>query len=373
MNRKLVFSLTLSALTVLAGGLALFQFIVKPAMIAGFIAKAPPPAFTVAVEEARAESWTPHISVIGTFKAVQGIDMAPQAGGIIRAIRFDNGQDVAAGALLVEIDDATEQADLKSNVAILKNADLSLDRQRQLVAKGNTAQANVDSAQASRDQAAAALERTRALIAQKAVSAPFAGRLGIRKVDLGQYVAPGTSLVTLQQLDPIYLDFQVPEQNYAQLRVDQSVEASVDALPGATFNGKIATIDARVSQDTRNILVRAILPNPDKKLLPGMFANLSIAAGQAQQVVTLRRTGVAYSLFGDAVYVVKLNENRDGGVVERRFVRVGETRDERVAISEGVKAGETVVVEGQLKLQPGANVRVEAGSSMKPQAKRPLE
>ena len=175
----------------------------------------------------------------------------------------------------MQIDDSVEQADLKNGMAQLKNMDVSLDRQQTLVAGGNTAKAQVDTALAARDSAAATVERTRAVIAQKAIAAPFAGRLGISKVDVGQFLAVGTSVVTLQQLDPIYVDFQSPEQSLRTLAVGQQATMTLDAFPGRTFTGKIAAIDARVSQDTRNLLVRAEFPNPDHKLLPGMFANIA--------------------------------------------------------------------------------------------------
>src|SRR6202042_848403 len=201
-----------------------------------------------------------------------GIDVAPQVPGMVRAIHFKSGEDIAAGAPLLEIDDSVDQADLKSGLAQLKNADVSLDRQQTLVVGGNTAKAQVDTAVAARDSAAATVERTRAVIAQKAIVAPFAGRLGISKVDVGQFLSVGTSLVTLQQLDPIYVDFQSPEQSLSSLAVGQETALTLDAFPGQTFEGKIHAIDARVSQDTRNVLVRAEFANPDHKLLPGMFA-----------------------------------------------------------------------------------------------------
>eukprot|EP01037_Dinobryon_pediforme_P029497 gene29497-33153_t len=207
MRRAFAFLVVLLLLAGFGGGLAYFQFLVKPEMIKGFIAKAAPPPTTVAVAEAKSSSWQPRVPAIGTFRAVQGIDVAPQVGGIVKAIHVDSGQDVAKDQVLVEIDDAVEQADLQANLATLKNADLSLERQRQLMQGGNTPKANFDAAQATRDQAAAAVDRSRSLISQKKLVAPFAGRLGLRKIDAGQYVSPGTSIVTLQQLDPIFVDF----------------------------------------------------------------------------------------------------------------------------------------------------------------------
>ncbi len=296
-----------------------------------------------------------------------------------------SGQDVAAGAALFDIDTSVEEADLKNNLATLKNAQLVLDRQRQLTLSGNTTKANVDSAEAARDTAAASVERVRALIAQKKIVAPFAGRLGIRKVDLGQYVSPGTSLITLQELDLLFVDFPVPEQALAELKPEQTVEVMVDTFPGRIFRGKVETIDARVDQNTRNVLVRAIFENKDRDLRPGMFANVAVIAGAPMPVVTLPRTAVTYSLYGDAVFVVVPVEPETGGAqarpivgdipykVERRFVRTGDTREDRVVISSGVKAGELVVSEGQLKLQAGARVRIDRKAGLVPPPVLPKE
>ena len=198
-------------------------------------------------------------------------------------------------------------------------------------------------------------------------------------------MSPGTSIVTLQQLDPIYVDFPLPEQNIANLTIGQPVEVVVDAFPDKTFSGKIASIDARVSPDTRNVTLRAEVKNPERKLLPGMFANVSVLAGKPRDYVTLPRTAVTYSLYGDSVFVVKAAPQPTGGAqaapapqdqpmtVERRFVRPGDTREDQVAILEGVQPGEQVVAEGQIKLQPGMRVKVDPNASVQPTGPRPKE
>jgi len=218
MKRTIVFIAVLTFLVTLGGGLGYFQFVLKPNMIKQFILKAPPPPATVAVTTAASETWANRLPAIGTFRAFQEINIAPQIGGVIVAVRVESGQDVAKGDLLFEIDNSVEQADLKNNLAVLKNAELALERQRRLIQRGNTAEAKVDSAEAERDSAAAAVERIRAIITQKMLTAPFSGRLGIRKLDLGQYVSPGTSLITLQQLDPIFVDFPIPEKSLDLLK-----------------------------------------------------------------------------------------------------------------------------------------------------------
>jgi membrane fusion protein (multidrug efflux system) len=411
MKRVVIFSAVLVLLVVLIGGFAYFQFVMKPKLIAEFMSASTFPPVTISATEAQEEAWVPVLPAIGTLKAVQGVDIAPQIAGIIRGLQFDSGQTVTEGALLVQLDDEVEQADLKSALAELNEANLTLSRQKELFERGNTSEANLDASIATRDSAAATVERVRALIDQKSIEAPFTGLLGIRLVDLGEYVSPGTPLVTLQQLAPIYADFPIPEQRIAQIAVGQTVEVRVDAFPGETFAGYIESIDAKVEQETRDVLVRAVFPNADQRLLPGMFANVTVLAGAAQPVVTVPRTAVSYSLYGDSIYVVvdKLPvpedqaaagetetadapaeevvadaeaesevQPADGATppplfVERRFVQVGETRDGSVSILSGIAPGEVVVTSGQIKLFPGAPVVVDNSVSLEAPAVRPNE
>jgi membrane fusion protein, multidrug efflux system len=363
-RRPVVFLVALVLLAAVTGGLAYFQFAIKPVMVKSFMTAAFAPKPTAVTAEAvRVETWSPELAAIGTLRAYQGVIIAPQAAGVVTAKHFESDEDVEAGALLINIDDSVEQADLANGLAQLKNAEATLARQKTLVVQGNTPQSTVDAALATRDSAAATVERTRAVIAQKAIRAPFAGRLGLRNVDLGQYVAVGTSLVTLQQLDPIYADFPVPEEALRSLATGQAVNMTVDAIPGRTFEGTIEAIDARVSAESRNVTARAVFTNPDRKLLPGMFANLTVTTGEPASVLTVPRTAIVYSLYGDNVFVVKAapHAREQGGVsdkggpsgliVERRFVRVGPARGERIAIEEGLRASERVVTAGQIKLQ----------------------
>lgn len=383
MKRGLLFIFVLTALLLGTGGLGYFQFVVKPQMIKKIISSAAPPPATVAVVQAQTATWEPRLTAIGSFRAYQGIDVSPELGGIIRRIEIESGQDVEKGALLFEIDTSVERADLKSNQATLKNANLVFERQNQLTLSGNTAKANVDSAEAARNQAAAAVEKVQATIAQKTITAPFAGRLGIRKADLGQYVSPGTSLITLQRLDPIFVDFPVPEKSLGIIGKGQTIAIRVDAYPDQVFSGVIKTIDARIDLDSRNVLVRGEVDNKGLQLLPGMFANVTVEAGTPVQAVTLPRTAITYSLYGDSVFVVKASEsnNKDssGGAqaaanyssffekgaelkIERRFVRAGETRGDLVSILDGIQPGEIVVSQGQVKLHPNMLVQIDPGS-----------
>jgi membrane fusion protein (multidrug efflux system) len=365
------------------GGLAWFQLQFKPAMIKGFLSKQQPPPSTITAEAARTDDWIERLPAIGTLIASQGVDVAPQVAGIVTGLGFESDQDVEKGAKLVQLDISVELADQASAEAILKEADVSYKRQADLLVKNVTSEATVDTALAKRDSAAAALNRIKALIAQKAILAPFGGRLGIRHVELGQYVSPGLSMVTLQAQDPIWVDFPMPEQNIGKLKRDQTIELTVDAYPGQVFKGKISSLDARVAQDTRTLLVRGTLDNPERKLLPGMFANVSVLAGAARQVLSIPRTALTYSLYGDSVYVVKPPEG--GGAVpaqppadavfsvERRFVKPGQVREDRVAIDSGVQPGEQVVTTGQIKLINGSRVKIDNSQALVPPAERPRQ
>jgi RND family efflux transporter MFP subunit len=386
-RRPVVFVVTLALLGAATAGLAYFQFVVKPTMVKGFImASFAPKPTAVSVEPARFERWAPELSAIGSLRAYQGIFIAPQVAGVISAIHLESGQDVNEGDPLINLDDSVEQADLAAGEAQLRNADATLARQKTLVLGGNTPQATLDSALAARDSAAASVQRTQAVIAQKAIRAPFSGRIGIRNADLGQFAAVGTPLATLTRLDPIYADFPVTEEALATIAVGQDVAMTVGAVPGRTFAGKIKAIDARVSAESRNITIRAEFPNLDRKLLPGMFANIVVTTGAAAEALTLPRTAIVYSLYGDNVFVVvpapksepgkagatAATPSSDSGfVVERRFVRLGPIRGERIAVAEGVKEGERVVVAGQIKLQPNMPVTIDERPALPPPAETP--
>lgn len=373
------------------GGFAYFEYVMKPTAIKKSLAGRVQPAASVIAEVATSQSWRASVPAIGTLQAVQGIDVSPEVAGIIETLGFKSGQEIEDGTLLIELDDGTEQASLKSAQAQLRNSRNSLKRQRELLDRGNTSRSSYDSAIATRDSDAAEVERIEALIAEKKVLAPFSGQLGIRQVDVGQYVSAGTVLVSLQQLDPIYVDFPVPEQQLEMVSVGDDVEVAVDAFPQGKFTGKVTTVDARVDQATRNILVRAQLANPAKQLLPGMFANVKVLAPQARQVVAIPRTAVTYSLFGDTVFVaVPVAESAAESkaatadktaaadktappefTLEQRRVTLGEQRGELVAVLDGVKAGERVVSAGQNKIFNGQKVHLSKVPPLKAPADRP--
>jgi membrane fusion protein (multidrug efflux system) len=372
---KVRFVITAVVIAALLGGLGWFQFIFKPQMIKSFLSQMKPPPTTVTAEAARTERWVEWLTSIGTLIASQGVDLTGQVAGIVTEVLIDSGTEVQQGTKLVQLDTSVEVADLASAIATHREAEVAYARQADLIAKKVTSEANVDTARAKQETAEAAVKRIQAVIAQKAIAAPFSGRVGIRKVEKGQYVSAGMALVSLQALDPIRADFPMPEQHIGKLRVGQPIELTVDAYPGQIFKGEVQSLDARVAQDTRTLLVRAILPNKERKLLPGMFANVTVLVGDAADVVTVPRTAVTYSLYGDSVYVVKpapvaetsATQPAAAGsaaaapplVAERRFVRTGQVRDDRVAITFGLTAGEQVITTGQLKVNTGAAVHID--------------
>ena len=238
------------------GGIGYFQFVMKPKFIGEFMAKMVPPAATVTTEKAKTATWADQVHSIGTMLAIQGVDVAPEVGGVVVNYFFDSGQDVEKGAKLVELDTSVEQAELKVDQAVLEVANLEYDRQSKLVGKGAISQSTLDTTISKRDAAAAAVQKNLAHIAHKNITAPFAGRLGLRRVERGQYVSIGQALVWLQALDPIWIDFPVSENELGRLKPKAAIELTVAAFPGEVFKGEIEAFDARVNQDTRQLMVR---------------------------------------------------------------------------------------------------------------------
>jgi len=378
------FIITGALAAVFLGALVWFNFDFKPNMIKSIMAAQVPPPATVTSERAKTEKWIEQLTSIGTLISSHGVDVASQVAGIVTEVHAESGSEVERGALLVQLDIAVEAADLASAKAVLAEAEMAFQRQSDLIAKRVTSEASLDTARAKRDTAQAAVSKIEAVIAQKTIKAPVSGRLGIRKVERGQYVSSGMTLVTVQALDPIRVDFPMPEQTIGKLRVGQQIELGVDAFPGQVFKGRIESLDARVAQDTRTLLVRGSLPNAKHKLLPGMFANVVVLVGEPRDVVTAPRTAVTYSLYGDSIYVVKpAGEKTEdaaapaGGepklIADRRFIKTGQARDDRVEVISGIAAGEEVVTTGQLKLNPGAPIRIDNAQPLARPEERPKQ
>jgi membrane fusion protein, multidrug efflux system len=317
---------------------------------------------TVSTIEAANSDWQPFIQSTGTLRAVRGADLSAQAAGVVEEIAFESGNDVAAGKVLLRLKPNDDYAKLQQLQAAAELAEQTYKRDQEQFAAQAISQANIDTDVSTLKSARAQVAAQQALIEEKIVKAPFAGRLGIRQVDIGQYLTAGTAVVTLQALDPILVDFYVPQQALAQLKIGQPAAATVDTFPKETFSGTIESINSKVDSSSRNVQVRAALRNPDRRLVPGMFANVRIEFGGKIARITLPQTVVTYNPFGDTVFVVEKSGVDDKGnprlTVQQRFVKLGDTRGDQVAVLSGIKAGETVVSGGQMKLRNGTVVAV---------------
>jgi multidrug efflux system membrane fusion protein len=352
---------------IIGGGLAVLVFLLvgfnafRSHMIAQFFANMKPPPVTVTAVEAKSEVIPNLLTTIGDLAAVHQVDVSADVSGRVTDILFTAGATVKKGDPLVQLFDAPDQADLVSYKAQTLNAQLALDRAKALLAKSFGPQATVDQAQAAYDQASASVAKTQAVISQKLVRSPFDGQLGVRHVEVGQYLSAGTLIVTLTDLSKVYANITVTEKDRAIIAVGQEVDIMVDAYPGRTFKGKITTIEPQISSDTRNVRVQATLDNPEHLLKPGMFATVSVVLPPKPAEVTLPETAVDYTLYGDSVFLVKETKGDDGKTTlnaERVPVTTGTRVHGRVAITKGVKAGDRVVAVGQLKLQSGAAVEI---------------
>src|SRR5450432_1984995 len=349
-------------LALLVGGLVGFNSF-RSQMIAQYFANNKPPPATVTVAEAKSEVIPNLMTAVGDLAAVHQVNVTSDVSGRITDILFTAGSSVKAGSPLVQLFDAPEQGDLASFKAQATVAQLSLDRAKQLAARQFGPQATVDSTQAAFDQANAGIAKTEAIISQKLVRAPFDGDLGVRHVEVGQYLTAGTQIVSLTDLSVLYANFTVTEKGSGQLKDGQTVRVVVDAYPGRIFEGKVTTIEPQIATDTRNIRVQATLDNPDHILKPGMFATTTVVLPDKPPVVTVPETAVDYSLYGDSAFVIQEKKGDDGKTslsAVRTFVQTGNRIDGRAEILKGVKPGDRVVAVGQLKLQSGAAVTISA-------------
>ncbi len=314
------------------------------------------PPVTVSTITATSEVWTPSIAAVGSLRASRGVDVTAQVAGQITAISFESGSAVAAGDLLVQQYVADEKAQLDGLAADRKLAEINVTRARGLFAKKLISAFDRDVRETDLQRTRAAEDGLRLKIAQKSIRAPFAGALGIRQVDIGQYVEPGDPIVRLEGRDKMVVDFPVPQQRLARLRVKQPVSVQVDAWPGQAFRGSIEAIEPQVERDTRNIRVRAVVDNPDGRLLPGMFARIEIELPAREKVITIPQAAVTHSPYGDAVFVVTGQKELR---VTNTLVVTGDTRGDQIAVSSGLPAGATIVTAGQQKLRNGAVVVVD--------------
>ncbi|MBR1150260.1 efflux RND transporter periplasmic adaptor subunit [Bradyrhizobium sp. JYMT SZCCT0428] len=349
-------------LSLLVGGLVWFNYF-RGKMIAQFFANNKPPPTSVSVADAKSEVIPNLLTAVGDLAAVHQVNVTSDLNGRITEIMFTAGAAVKEGTPLVQLFDGPEQADLASFKAQATMAQLSLERAKQLASRQFGPQATVDQAQSAFDQANAGIAKTQAIISQKQVRAPFDGELGVRKVEVGQYLTAGTQIVSLTDLSRLYANFTVTEKDSGALKVGQIVRIAVDAYPGRKFEGKITTIEPQIATDTRNIRVQATIDNPDRILKPGMFATTTVVLPDKPPVVTIPETAVDYTLYGDSVYLLtekKADDGKTSLTAVRTFVQTGNRIDGRAEILKGLKPGDRVVAVGQLKLQSGAAVTISA-------------
>jgi len=320
----------------------------------------PPQAVSTIV--AQRQTWQPSVEVVGNLRASSGANLAAEVSGLVSAIHFESGATVKAGQVLVELNAAPQIAQIEQFKAAAALAQQNYQRDLAQLKVQAISQAAVDTDASNLKSAQAQVAAQQAVIAQKTIRAPFSGRLGIRQVDLGQYVGPGTTLVNLQKLDPMYLDFTIPQAQIDLIKVGEPITAHTNAQPGKAFTGKIAAIEPQIDTATRTLKVRARFANPHGELLPGLFATARVGNGGAQQYITLPNSAVAYNPYGSTVFIVKeAGKGKDGKptlTVQQRFITTGLTRGDQVAVISGLQAGETVVTAGQLKLHNNAPVFV---------------
>ncbi len=358
MTKRMI--IMLASLGVLFGGIFGFQMF-KANMIKKYMSANMSPVLTVTAIKAEMLPWQPQMKSVGSLRAVKGVDVTTEIAGLVRSIPFKSGQDIKAGALLVQLNADPDVAQMHALEAAAELAESVYQRDRAQYAVQAISRAQLDVDSADLKSKRAQLEQQRALVSKKAIHAPFSGRMGISTVQVGQYLNPGDKIATLQELDAVYADFALPEQELSRLALGQKVSISSDSYPGRNFSGRISAIDPKVDPSTRNIQVEALIYNPRRELLPGMYASVSVDAGKSQRFLTVPQTAVSFNPYGATVYIVE--EGKQDGkpalIVRQNFVTTGATRGDQVAILSGIKEGESVVTSGQIKLKNGSHVIVD--------------
>jgi membrane fusion protein (multidrug efflux system) len=334
-----------------------------------------PPPETVSTVVVSKQRWDRSVESVGSLRAVQGADLGTEESGVVTKIHFENGQEVKEGDLLVELDTQTEEANLRSAEAEADLARTVYDRTRVLRTNNTVPQSDMDAAESNLRKMNAMVEQLKATIRKKQLRAPFSGRLGIREVNLGQFVDNGDKIVALQSLDPIFVDFLLPQQLIAGLTPGSALRVLTDVYPGKVFDGQLTAVNAEIDPVTRNIRLQGTLQNPGGPLRPGMFGRVLLSLGEAEEVTAIPLTSVMSATYGDSVFVVTENDEPEGAkrlVAEQRFIRTGRTEGDFVAVTEGLQPGETVVTAGAFKLRNGATVEVNNDMAPRPErAPRP--
>jgi membrane fusion protein, multidrug efflux system len=358
MLKKMAFML--AAVLVVVGGLGFAKYKQVEAAVQNFKNFQPPPTAVTTIV-ARQESWPASLNAIGTVAAVQGVTVSADLPGIVARILFDSGKSVHAGDVLVELDTRQERAQLAAAIAQRDLAKVNFERLQGLVKEGVIPQADYDRAEAEQRSTEAKVIEIQATIARKTIRAPFSGTLGIRQVNLGQYLAAGTPVVPLQSLQPVYVNFGVPQEAARQVRNGSIVRITADDLPGRTFEGRVTAIDSVLDERTRNVEVQATVANADSKLRPGMFVKAGLSTGAPRSMITLPASAISYAPYGDSVFIVTEMKDPGGHAyrgVRQQFVKVEGSRGDQVAIVSGVNPGDEVVSSGVFKLRNGAAVQV---------------
>ncbi len=355
------FTVVAILLALVVGGLYAFEQFRAKAIANFFATNAPPPSPVVAVT-AETESMPRYLEGIGTLAAVHQVTISPEVGGRVVKIMFEAGADVKKGMPLVQLDDGPERGDLALYQAQVRLAEANLQRTETLARQDFATRQTVDQNKSALDQANAGIAKTQAIIAQKQIVAPFDGKLGVRKIDLGQYLQAGTAVVTLTDLDTLYANFTLPEQDRARLEVNQDVQIRVDAYPDRVFAAKVTTIEPQIDPQTRTMRVQATLSNSDHALLPGMYANARVVLPPLADVVTVPETAVYSTAYGDSAYVIEDNgigkDGKPAFKAVQAFVTTGTRHDGKIAVLKGLKAGDRVVKDGQNRLHNGAAVAI---------------
>ena len=329
------------------------------------------PATTVTSTEVKEEDWAPILSSVGSVSAVQGAIVAAELGGTVSEIAFENGGEAKKGDILVKLDTSSEEAQLRTAEAELQLARADLDRARDLAARKVISKAEIDAAESKSKQKEGAADNLRAMISKKQVRAPFDGQLGIRQVNVGQMINAGQQVVPLASLDPVYVDFALPEQHLPRVSQNLEIRVRADALPGREFKGKLTAINSMVDVATRNLPLQATLQNPDHALRPGMFAKVDVVLPVKKSVLAIPATAISYAPYGDSVFVIEKKKDpksgRESQVLRQQFVRTGETRGDFVTVTNGLKAGEVIVSSGVFKLRNGMEVTINNQLAPKPE------
>lgn len=351
-------------LLVIFGGIGAYKYYQIQQMTAQM--SQPQPPATISSATAESVEWTATLAAVGSLQAINGVRLTTEIPGTVSEIRFESGQRVKQGDVLVQIDASVDKAALEGLIADRELARMEFQRAQNLLPQRAVSQSQFDEAEAKYQSAQARVAQQQAQIAKKSIKAPFDGLLGLRQVDRGEYLTPGAEIVSLQTLDPIYLDYSVPEQRFQYVKVGQTVRARLDAYSDEVFQGRVTAIDSGINEGTRSLRVRATLDNPGGRLRQGMFAEVETVRDETQQVITIPRTAISYNTYGDFVFLIEEGDNAELSA-QRQQVTVGQTRDGRVEVTEGLKAGQRVVRAGLVKLRNGQPVTIDDSVALQDQ------